>query len=200
MKSQQSDEHLIEQLLTLKRDEADKAFARLMIRHGPLVMGVCRQVLNHEQDAEDAFQASFLTLARRAATIQNRKVLGSWLREVAYRNALRLSAQSARRRRLQGLEVEKSSPEEAESNAVRSEIGQMLRAEVDRLPEEYRALVAHCYLEGMSNEEVARHLGFPIGTVKGRLWRARGLLRERLQRRCGRDANQLAHAWASKGA
>jgi RNA polymerase sigma factor (sigma-70 family) len=196
MKSQLSDEHLIAQLLTSKRDEAARAFERLMIRHGPLVMGVCRQVLKHEQDAEDAFQASFLTLARRAATIQNRQVLGSWLREVAYRKALRLSVESARRRRLQGLDVEKSSPEEAHTTAVRSEIAQILRAEVDRLPEMYRALVVHCYLEGMSNEEVARYLGFPIGTVKGRLWRARGLLRERLQRRCGRDADQLAQAWA----
>ena len=196
MKSQLSDEHLIEQLLTLQRDQAERAFERLMIRHGPLVMGVCRQVLKHEQDAEDAFQASFLTLVRRAATIQNRQVLGSWLREVAYRKALRLSVESARRRRLQGLEVEKSSPEEAQTNAVRNEIGQILRSEIDRLPEAYRALVVHCYLEGMSNEEVARYLGFPIGTVKGRLWRARGLLRERLQRRCGRDADQLAQAWA----
>ena len=195
MKSQLSDEHLIEQLLTLKRDQADKAFERLMARHGSLVMGVCRSVLKHEQDAEDAFQASFLTLARRAATIQNRRVLGSWLCEVAYRKALRLSVESARRRRLHGLTVEESSPEEAESNAVRAEIRQILRAEVDRLPEEYRALMVHSYLEGKSNEEVARYLGWPIGTVKGRLWRARALLRERLQRRFGPDANQLAQAW-----
>ena len=197
MKSQQSDEHLIEQLLTLKRDQADRAFERLMNRHGPLVMGVCRQVLKHEQDAEDAFQASFLTLARRAATIQNRQVLGSWLREVAYRIALRRSIESARRRqRLPGLVREELSPEEPESNAARNEVRQILRAEVDRLPEEYRALMVHCYLEGKSNEEVARYLGWPIGTVKGRLWRARGLLRERLQRRCGANANQLTQAWA----
>jgi RNA polymerase sigma factor (sigma-70 family) len=195
MKSHQSDEHLIEQFLTLERDKAERAFEHLMIRHGPLVLGVCRQVLKHEQDAEDAFQASFLTLARQADTIRDRRVLGSWLREVAFHNALRLSTQSARRR-LPGLDGEKSSPGEAESNAVRNETRLILRTEVDHLPEEYRALVVHCYLEGKSNEEVARHLGFPVGTVKGRLWRARGLLRERLQRRCGGDANQLAQAWA----
>jgi RNA polymerase sigma factor (sigma-70 family) len=197
MKSQQTDEHLIEQLLALEREGADKAFERLMIRHGPLVMGVCRQVLKHEQDAEDAFQASFLTLARRAAAIQNRQVLGSWLREVAYRHALRLSSESTRRRQPKpGLDREESSPEEAESNATRNEIRQILRAEVDCLPEKYRALVVHCYLEGKSNEEAARCLRFPVGTVKGRLWRARGLLRERLKRRCGADANQLVQAWA----
>ena len=93
-----------------------------MIRHGPLVKGVCRRVLKHEQDVEDVFQASFLKLARRAATIQNRRMLGSWLCAVAYRNALRLSSRSARRCGLSGLDDQRASPEEAERNAVRNEI------------------------------------------------------------------------------
>jgi RNA polymerase sigma factor (sigma-70 family) len=196
MKSHQPDEYLIEQLVTAKREEADRAFEQLMTRHGPSVMAVCRRVLGQEQDAEDAFQITFLGLARRAASIQDRRVLGSWLRAVAYRNSVRLRAQAARRRWL--LERAEASPatEQAESHAVRNELRLILRTEVDHLPEKYRALVVHCHLEEKSNESVARHLGFPIGTVKGRLWRARGLLRERLHRRCGADANQLAQAWA----
>jgi RNA polymerase sigma factor (sigma-70 family) len=196
MTSQQSDEHLIDQFLTLERDQAESAFERLMNRYRRLVMGVCRQVLKHEQDAEDAFQASFLALARQAATIQNRRSLGSWLHEVAYRNALRLRAQSARRRRLPCWDGETSSPAEAESHAVRNETRLMLLAEVDRLPEEYRALVVQSYLEGKSYEEVARHLGFPVSTLKGRLFRARRLLRARLHRSCGWDTNRRARAWA----
>jgi RNA polymerase sigma factor (sigma-70 family) len=183
MMNQQSDEHLLDQFVTGTREEADSAFARLMARHGPLVMAICRQVLRHQQDAEDAFQTTFLGLARRAATIQDGRVLGSWLRAVAYRNALRLSARAARRRWLPALAGATPPSEGAESHAVRNELRMVVRSELDRLPEEYRALVVHCHLEGKTNEEVARLKGFPVGTVKGRLWRARGMLRERLQRR-----------------
>jgi RNA polymerase sigma factor (sigma-70 family) len=179
----QTDDQLIEQFLSGDRADVELAFERLVTRHGPLVLGVCRHVLRHEQDAEDAFQSTFLALARQAASIQNRRVLGAWLHEVAYRNALRLRAQSARRSRLLGLDGEKSSPEEAQSNALRNEIPLILRAELDRLPVKYRTLVIRCYFEGKSNEEVARLLGCPVGTVKGRLWRARGMLRERLEKR-----------------
>jgi RNA polymerase sigma-70 factor (ECF subfamily) len=183
MKINQSDDQLIEQFLSGDREEVERAFERLVTRHGPLVLGVCRHVLRHQHDAEDAFQATFLALARQAASIQNRRVLAGWLHEVAYRHALRLRAQAARRSWLPGLDAEKSTPEDAQSNAVRNEIPQILRAEIDRLPIKYRTLVVRCYLEGKSNEEVARLLGCPVGTVKGRLWRARGMLRERLQKR-----------------
>ena len=183
MKNQQSDEHLLDQFVTGTREEAEGAFARLMARHGPLVLATCRQVLKHQQDAEDAFQTTFLGLARRAASIQDRRVLGSWLRAVAYRNALRQSARAARRRVLPVLAFERPPSEGAESFAARNELRRVVHSEVDRLPEEYRALVVHCHLEGKTNEEVARLKGFPVGTVKGRLWRARGLLRERLRRR-----------------
>jgi RNA polymerase sigma factor (sigma-70 family) len=194
MKSTQTDEQLIKQFLTGEHEEAESAFERLVTRHGPLVMGVCRQVLKHEQNAEDVFQATFLTLARQAATIQNPRVLGGWLHEVAYRKALRLRAQVDRRRMLPGLSQNEVSNGEAESNAVRKELRLILHAELDRLPEDYRTLVVDCYLRGKSNGEVSRLLGLPVGTIKGRLWRARRMLRERLRRRVDLKANQFAEA------
>jgi RNA polymerase sigma factor (sigma-70 family) len=177
-----SDCELIERFLIGVHEEAESAFERLLTRHGPLVMSVCRQVLKHEQDAEDAFQATFLALAGQAARIQNPQVLGGWLRAVAYRTALRLRAQVGRRRSFPGLSGEEVSPGDAESHTVRNEIRLILHAELDRLPDEYRTLVVHCYLEGKTIQEAARLLGCPVGTVKGRMWRARGLLRQRLSR------------------
>jgi RNA polymerase sigma factor (sigma-70 family) len=195
MKSTQTDEQLIEQFLTGEHAEAERAFERLVTRHGPMVLGVCRQVLKHEQNAEDVFQATFLTLARRAATIRDPRVLGGWLHEVAYRKALRLRTQVTRHRMLPGLSQNEVSNGEAESHAVRKEHRLILHAELDRLPREYRTLVVHCYLKGKSNEEVSRLLGLPVGTVKGRLWRARKMLRQRLRRRIDLEANQFAQAW-----
>ena len=100
MNIEPTDEQLIDQFLAGKHEGAQSAFERLVNRHGSTVMAVCRHVLKQEQDAEDVFQATFLRLARRAATIQNPRVVGSWLREVAFRNALRLRAQVVRRRAL----------------------------------------------------------------------------------------------------
>jgi RNA polymerase sigma-70 factor (ECF subfamily) len=195
MNIEPTDEQLIDQFLAGKHEEAQSAFGRLVNRHGSTVMVVCRHVLKHEQDAEDVFQATFLTLARRAATIQNPRVLGSWLREVALRNALRLRAQVVRRRALPARFGAEVAPGEAESQATRNEFRLILHTELDRLPEGLRTLVVQCYLEGKTNKEVARLLGFPIGTVKRRLWKARGMLREGLLSRGGRDRAQLAAAW-----
>jgi RNA polymerase sigma factor (sigma-70 family) len=186
-----TDEQLIEQFLAGVRDEAESAFEVLVRRHGPMVMGVCRQVLNRHQDAEEAFQATFLALARKAGTIQNRGVLGCWLYEVAHRSAVRVRVQAARRRWLPRMTDGAAEPGEPEAAAIRNELRPILDAELDRLPEKYRTLVIQCYLEGKTNEEVARLLHCPIGTVKGRLSRARGMLRQRLSQ-TGLDPGHLA--------
>jgi RNA polymerase sigma-70 factor (ECF subfamily) len=175
-----TDDQLIAQFLAGPSDEAKFAFEALLRRHAPMVMGVCRQVLNQCQDAEDAFQETFLALARKAGTIQNRRALGGWLYEVAYRIAIRMRSKAARYRWLLGKADEVVSPRDAVSEAARNELQLTVQTLIDRLPESYRTLVVHCYLEGRTNNEVARLLGCPVGSVKGRLSRARGMLRKGL--------------------
>jgi len=194
MKPIRSDEQLIDQFLTGQKEDSERAFETLLKRHGPMVLGVCRHVLRRDQDAEDAFQATFLVLARKAGTIHNREILGCWLYEVAYRTAIR--ARERRARSTPRMEI----PEVAESHsgpenaAGRNELRLLLRAEVDGLPAKYRSLVLHTYMEGKSNEQVARLLRCPVGTVKGRLSRARDLLRARLSRR-GWDQDEVRYRW-----
>ena len=194
MKPIRSDEQLIDQFLTGQKEDSESAFETLVKRHGPMVLGVCRHVLRRDQDAEDAFQATFLVLARKAGTIHNREILGCWLYEVAYRTAIRARERRARstpRMEIQEVAESHSGPENAVS---RSELRLLLRAEVDGLPAKYRSLVLHTYIEGQSNEQVARLLGCPVGTVKGRLSRARDLLRARLSRR-GWDQDEVRYRW-----
>jgi RNA polymerase sigma factor (sigma-70 family) len=185
MDSEPTDEQLIERFLAGEHQEAEGAFRRMVTRHGPMVMGVCRQVLKQVQDAEDAFQATFLILARRATTIRDRRVLRTWLYEVASRQALRMRARVARRHPRPRLTIEQVSPGEAQARTERDELRLILDAELDRLPESYRILLVQCYLEGKSGREVARLHGCPVGTIKGRLSRARGMLRGRLLGRGG---------------
>ena len=141
-----------------------------------MVMGVCRHVLNQDHDAEDAFQATFLTLSRKAGTIRDRRVLASWLYEVAYRIAVRARAGSVRRRQQEKEGVAMTArtfrPEQ-ENQAAWNELRPILHDEVNRLPDKYRLPVILSYLEGRTNEEVATLLDWPVGTVKGRLSRAR---------------------------
>jgi RNA polymerase sigma factor (sigma-70 family) len=180
------DEELLALYLEGGAGVSEEAFRSLMARHGPMIMGVCRHVLHQDQDAEDAFQAAFLTLARKADTIRNRKVLAGWLYEVAYRIAVRARANAARRRdqERQGAAMSATvTNSEQENDAAWNELRPVLHDEVNRLPEKYRLPVILSYLEGKSNEEVARLLDWPVGTVKGRLSRARDLLRSRLTRR-----------------
>jgi len=194
MKSIQCDERLIDTFLTGEKEESGTAFETLVKRHGPMVLGVCRHVLRRDQDAEDAFQATFLVLARKAGTIHNREILGCWLYEVAYRTAIRARERRARstpRMEIQEVAESHSGPENA---ASRNELRLLLRAEVDGLPAKYRSLVLHTYMEGKSNEQVARLLRCPVGTVKGRLSRARDLLRARLSRR-GWDQDEVRYRW-----
>jgi RNA polymerase sigma factor (sigma-70 family) len=158
------------------------AFHGLVSRHGPTVLHVCRGVLHDRHEAEDAFQATFLVLVRKAPALKNPDAVGGWLRGVAYRTALRARCRAARRR-----EFEKASATVSESGDFPGEIGPdvrwLLREELDRLPDDYRQAVRLCYLEGLTHQEAARKLGWPLGTVKVRLVRGRQLLRERLDRR-----------------
>jgi RNA polymerase sigma factor (sigma-70 family) len=177
-----TDEELLELFFNRKGDAAESAFRTLVARHGPMVLGVCRHILNQQQDAEDAFQATFLVLARKGRSIRSRNVLGRWLYEVAYRIALRAKTQAVRRRVHERQAVEMS-PLACESELAWNELRPVLHEEVNRLPEKYRTPVVLCYFEGKTNEEVAQLLDWPVGTVKGRLARARDLLRSRLMRR-----------------
>ncbi len=160
-------------------DEAEPAFAALVARHGPMVLAVCRGLLASPHDAEDAFQATFLTLARKAATIRQPELLGSWLHGVACRTARRLRDKDARRRRN---EVEASMSRaiaEAAAAPDREAIA-ALHEEIDRLPERYRSAIVLCDLNGLTHREAGRRLGHPTGTISARIARARERLRERL--------------------
>jgi RNA polymerase sigma factor (sigma-70 family) len=174
-----SEGELLERFVSC-RDEA--AFEALVVRHGPMVLGVCRQVLRDPDAAEDAFQATFLILVRKAGTLRRRELLGNWLYGVAYRVALRARAEGARRRQRERPGGEERAVEPARET-MPDDLRPVIHEEVHRLPEKYRIPVVLCYLEGQTHEEAAEHLQWPIGTVKGRLARARDLLRSRLTRR-----------------
>jgi RNA polymerase sigma factor (sigma-70 family) len=177
--SQRSDAELLRQFVS-HRDET--AFAALLGRHGPLVLGVCRQVLGHEQDAEDAFQACFLVLAEKAATIHREQSLAPWLHRVALNIARTAQAETTRRRALERHKLAVA-PRGSSDEVAMHDWQPLLHQEVDRLPEKYRAAIVLCYFNDNSHDEAAWALGWPLGTVKGRLSRARDLLRRRLARR-----------------
>jgi RNA polymerase sigma factor (sigma-70 family) len=174
-----ADAQLLERFLT-QRNEA--AFATLVRRHGPMVLGVCRRVLHDSQHAEDAFQATFLVLIRKAGSLHQPNLLASWLYGVAYRTARKARDQVARRRARERpvTEVALDPPVE---DLVWGDLRSVLEEEVQRLPARYRVPVLLCYLQGQTNQAAARQLGVPEGTLKGRLMRARELLRARLTRR-----------------
>jgi RNA polymerase sigma factor (sigma-70 family) len=166
------------------------AFAALVERHGPMVEGVCRRVLGHAQDAEDAFQATFLVLARKAGRMQWQPGVGNWLYEVAYRTAAKARAARkwVRERQVVDLPAREAEP-------CWQDVRPIVDEELDRLPHKYRAPVVLHYLEGKSYAETARLLGWAEGTVSGRLARAREMLRKRLSRRgLGLPAALLAGA------
>ncbi len=163
-----------------ERDSA--AFRDLVVKHGPAVLQVCRAVLRDTHDADDAFQATFMVLVHKAPSIEDPQALGSWLRGVAHRTALRARCRAARRRVLEK-NAAGTSDAVVPPDEPSSEIRQIMREELDRLPEHYRHPLTLCYLEGLTNQEAARRLGWPVGTVKVRLVRGRRILRDRLDRR-----------------
>jgi RNA polymerase sigma factor (sigma-70 family) len=173
------------------RGGEETAFTLLVQRHGRLVWGVCRRVLRDPHDAEDAFQATFLVLARKASSIRKQSSLGSWLYGVAFRLSCQLRKRLVRQRRHEQtgpnpdeLDTDRPDPhpEPAQELSLREALT-ILDEEVGRLPEKFRAPVVLCYLQGKTNEEAARDLRCPAGTLKSRLLRARELLSARLTQR-----------------
>jgi RNA polymerase sigma factor (sigma-70 family) len=176
-----TDGQLLERVATRRDAAAEAAFEALVQRHGPMVWGVCRRVLDNPHDAADAFQATFLVLVRRAAAVRVDDSLGRWLYGVSRRVAVRAKKTTARRsaRERRGVETAVS-PDPASD---RSELLAALDEEIGRLPERYRAVVVLCDLGGLTHEEAARQLGCAVGTVGSRLARGRERLRDRLTHR-----------------
>lgn len=163
-------------------DTADPAaFRRLVDRHGPMVLGVCRRVTGHPQDAEDAFQAAFLVLATKAAGVHDPANVGGWLHGVATRTAARARAAAARRRTRE-TELPDVPARDSEADPSSADLSAELDAALAGLPEKYRVAVVLCELEGRSLGEVAAALGVPPGTVASRLARGRDRLAARLRK------------------
>jgi polysaccharide biosynthesis/export protein len=182
-----SDRQLLERFAGRRDASAEAAFEVLVTRHGPMVLRVCRNVLSDSGDAQDAFQATFLVLVERRHSIRRLESVGSWLYGVACRVAARARVEAARRRvaERRGGELRiVQAVDPAESNEPdHAEFGPIIQEEVRRLPEKYRAVVALCYWEGLTQEQAATQLGCPLGTVRSRLARARSRLHTRLTRR-----------------
>src|SRR5438309_4336818 len=173
----QSDRQLVERLLA-GRDEA--VFEAIVRRHGPMVYRVCWRVLQQEQDAEDAFQATFLILAQQFRTVRRRASLASWLHGIGHRVALKARAQGAtRRRHEQKATTENFPPDEVTWRELRA----VLDAELAQLPEKWRLPLILCYLEGRTQVEAAQELGWSKSTLVRRLDDARAVLGRRLTRK-----------------
>jgi RNA polymerase sigma factor (sigma-70 family) len=160
------------------RSDGD-AFAELVRRHGPMVLGVCRRVLGNGPDADDAFQAAFIVLARKGSALRNERSVGSWLFGVARFVALRARAK-ARRRRAHESRAGRVAPIET---GTEPDLLATVDEELQRLPARYRAPLIACFLQGQTQEEAARETGCSLSTLRRRLDRGRELLRQRLTRR-----------------
>ncbi len=174
-----SDEILLERFCTASDGDA---FASLVERHGPLVMGVCCRMLKDIHDAEDVFQATFLVLVRKARSIAKPECLAPWLYGVAYRTALRARSIAAKRR-FHERQAAESQHLEIDMDFIWRDLRPILDEEIHRLPHSYQAPLVLCYFAGKTKEETARILDLPVGTVSSRLARARERLRARLTRR-----------------
>jgi RNA polymerase sigma factor (sigma-70 family) len=173
-----TDAQLLEAYLS-RREEA--ALVALVRRHAPMVWGVCRRLLPNHHDAEDAFQATFLVLVRKAASIASRELLANWLYGVAHQTARKARATAAKRKGRERQVTDMPEPAVTEQD-LWSDLLPLLDQELSRLPEKYRAIIVLCDLEGKTRKEVARQLGLPEGTVASRMMRARTMLAKRLGR------------------
>jgi RNA polymerase sigma factor (sigma-70 family) len=171
-----TDAHLLRTFVA-QRDEA--AFEALVRRHGPMVHAVCRRILRDTHDADDALQATFLVLVRKAAAVKNQESLSSWLHGVALRTSLKARAAVAARRKHERRAVAVPAAD-VDADILWHDLRVVLDEEIQRLPELYRSLVVQCYLEGQSYADAASRLGCSRGTVSTRLTRARALLRKQL--------------------
>jgi len=179
---QLTDAELVARFSAERGEAAEAAFAALVERHGKMVLGVCQRVLGNREAAEDAFQAAFLVLARKAASITRGEQLASWLYGVALRAALdargRAARQKAREKRYGAMR-----PVEMPDPFVASELRVVLDQELARLPERSRTAIVLCELEGLSRRQAAAQLGISEGTLSSRLARAKIQLKDRLTRR-----------------
>jgi RNA polymerase sigma factor (sigma-70 family) len=181
-----SDRQLLERFTARDDPAAQAAFAAIVARHGPMVLGVCRQLLGDHHLAEDAFQAVFLVLARRARSIRNPDQLGPWLHGVSLRTARKTRGRLARRRQIEeagAVGRPEARPAVQAEQVIDRERAEALHREIDRLPGSFRLAVVLCYFEGLSPDEAADRLRWPGGTLRSRLVRARHRLRRGLARR-----------------
>jgi RNA polymerase sigma factor (sigma-70 family) len=191
-----SDADLLQRYLASREEEA---FAALVRRHGPMVLGVCRRILRNSHDADDAFQATFLVLVRKAHTIVPRERVGAWLYGVAYRTSTKAQAMNFRRRTKQKSLVDVPAPDSSSATDWLA----LLDQEVNRLPEKYRLPVVLCDLEGKTRKQAAQQIGWPEGTVATRLQHGRALVHKRLLRHglpCSAGAATLAWTHAVSAA
>ena len=189
MVAEVSDAELLARFTADRDAAAEVAFAALVRRHGPMVFRVCRQIVGDRHTAEDAFQATFLILARRAGSIHGPELLGNWLHGVAFRTAREARMREHRRQRRE-CAIESAGSGEPVDRSGRPDLTlvcreefEALHEEVSRLPERYRVPVVLCDLEGLTYQDAALRLGCPVGTIGVRLRRARERLRARMARR-----------------
>jgi RNA polymerase sigma factor (sigma-70 family) len=181
-----------------RRDQA--AFTALVERHGPMVLATCRGVLKDPYAADDAFQNTFLTLVRKAASIKEPGALGGWLHRVAVRTATRAAIRANRDRVQERQAGQRADAIKAEHEVLPGDLRQVLHDEIDRLPKQFRTPIVLCDLEGRTYEEAARQLGWPVGTIKSRLSRGRKQLEARLRRRGLAPAVGVAAVLAAEAA
>ena len=177
--SSSTDKELLERYVAAREEEA---FSTLLQRHGPMVLGVCRRILGDHHAAEDAFQATFMILARKSAAIGWRDSVANWLYSVAFRVASKLKSQALRRRRSEAAAVPPEQPAAPDRIEWRDLRG-VLDEELQHLPARFRIPVVLCYLEGLTRDEAAQELGWSANALKWRLERGREMLRHRLTRR-----------------
>lgn len=182
-----SDRDLIERVSGQRAGVAEAAFEVLITRHGPMVLRVCRNVLSNPDDADDAFQATFLVLVKQREAISKLDSVASWLYGVAARVSARARVDAAKRGKNEAGAI-RLAARSVDHPVTADELdqaffGPIVQEEVRRLPEKYRSVILLCYWEGLTQEQAAAQLGCPIGTVRSRIARARDILRRRLTRR-----------------